>query len=249
MSTAGFSDPETPSPSSVKAQDTEADLLAMNRRLRTERGDFKYLKFAGLEVGAVSQFYWDYYGRKPRIWQGRAAAEGRLKTLDKPPRVLHLATHGFFLTQNAARTERPLTLAGLALAGANAGMKGTLSPAGEDGVLYALEVQDLNLEGTELVTLSACDTGHGEVDYSEGVYGLVRAFRIAGARNLLMTLWPLNDRLAADFMKDFYAKWFENPGRHPAEALQETRLAWIRSKSPKRRDPTYWAPYVLIEGR
>jgi tetratricopeptide (TPR) repeat protein len=89
----------------------------------------------------------------------------------------------------------------------------------------------------------------GGVDYSEGVYGLVRAFRIAGAHNVLMTLWPLNDRLAADFMKDFYAKWFEDPKRHPAEALQETRLAWIRSKDPKRSDPTYWAPYVLIEGR
>ena len=63
--------------------------------------------------------------------------------------MLHLATHGFFLTQNAERTERPLTLAGLALAGANAGMKGSLSAAGEDGVLYALEAQDLNLEGTE----------------------------------------------------------------------------------------------------
>ncbi|WP_200284380.1 CHAT domain-containing protein [Rhabdochromatium marinum] len=152
-------------------------------------------------------------------------------------------------TRNAERTERPLTLAGLALAGVNQGMTGSLSPAGEDGILYALEAQDLNLEGTELVTLSACDTGKGEVDYSEGVYGLVRAFRIAGARNLLMTLWPLNDRLAADFMKDFYANWFSDANRHPADALQETRLAWIRSGDPRRSDPRYWAPYVLIEGR
>ncbi len=142
-----------------------------------------------------------------------------------------------------------MTLAGLALAGANAGMKGKLSPTGEDGVLYALEVQDLNLEGTELVALSACDTGKGEVDYSEGVYGLVRAFRIAGARNLLMTLWPLNDSLAADFMRDFYTTWFENPERHPAKVLRETQLAWIRAKDSRRSDPSYWAPYVLIEGR
>jgi CHAT domain-containing protein len=108
---------------------------------------------------------------------------------------------------------------------------------------------DLNLEGTDLVTLSACDTGKGEVDYSEGVYGLVRAFRIAGARNVLMSLWPLNDGLTADFMKDFYVEWLGNPKRHPADVLRETRLAWIRAKDPKRRDPTYWAPYVLIEGR
>jgi len=128
-------------------------------------------------------------------------------------------------------------------------MKGKLSPTGEDGILYALEALDLNLEGTDLITLSACDTGRGEVDYSEGVYGLVRAFRIAGARNVLMSLWRLNDRLAADFMKDFYVKWLGDPDRNPAEALQETRLAWIHSKDPKRSDPRYWAPYVLIEGR
>ena len=247
---SGFPESEEGPPIPVKAPEAKDDLLVMNRRLRNERGDFASLKFTGLEADAVGQFYWDYYGRKAQVWQGREADEGRLKALKEPPRVLHLATHGFFLTQNAERTERrPLTLAGLALAGANAGMKGTLNTSGEDGVLYALEAQDLNLEGTELVTLSACDTGRGEVDYSEGVYGLVRAFRIAGAHNVLMTLWPLNDRLAADFMKDFYAKWFEDPKRHPAEALQETRLAWIRSKDPKRSDPTYWAPYVLIEGR
>jgi CHAT domain-containing protein len=246
---SGFSDVGAKSPTPVEAQQNMDDLLAMNRRLRDERGDFGPLKFTGVEAGAVGQFYWDHYSRKAVVWQNREATESRLKALDSPPRVLHLATHGFFLTQNAERTERPLTLAGLALAGANAGMKGSLSAAGEDGVLYALEAQDLNLEGTELVTLSACDTGRGQVDYSEGVYGLVRAFRIAGARNLLMTLWPLNDRLAADFMKDFYANWFADPNRHPAQALQETRLAWIRSKDPRRSDPAYWAPYVLIEGR
>lgn len=86
----------------------------------------------------------------------------------------------------AASEARPLTLSGLALAGANQGMQGHLSTAGEDGMLYALEVQNLNLEGTELVALSACDTGKGVLDYSDGVYGLVRAFRIAGARRVLM---------------------------------------------------------------
>jgi len=86
------------------------------------------------------------------------------------------------------------------------------------------------------------------VDYSEGVYDLVRAFRIAGAHNLLMTLWHLDDRLAEEFMKDFYFNWFGDQNRHPAQALQKTRLAWIRSKDPKRSDPIHWAPYVLIEG-
>lgn len=246
----GFPAPGKESPPLVKTQETATNqLLAMNRRLRDERGGFNNLTFTGREAEAVGQFYGAVYGRKADIRQGRAASENRLKTLDAPPRILHLATHGFFLPEKSEHTERPMTLAGLALAGANAGLRGKLSPAGEDGILYALEAQDLNLEGTELVTLSACDTGHGEVDYSEGVYGLVRAFRIAGARNLLMTLWPLDDRLAAEFMRDFYTAWFQDPKRHPAEALRKTQLAWIGDKDSERSDPRYWAPYVLIEGR
>jgi CHAT domain-containing protein len=240
---------QSPGDEAAKPILDEGELLAVNERLRSTRGTFGPLEFTGPEANAVSQFYWDYYGRKPTVLKARQASEDRLKALPAPPRVLHLATHGFFLAQKAERIERPLTLSGLALAGANVGMKGERSPGGQDGVLYALEVLDLNLEGTDLVTLSACDTGHGEVDYSDGVYGLVRAFRIAGARNVLMTLWSLNDPLAAEFMRDFYAQWFEAPSRDPAEALRATRLAWIKSGDPKRSDPTYWAPYVLIESR
>ena len=230
----------------------EGQILAVSQCLRNERRCFCPLKLTGHEAKAVSQFYWDSNNGKPEIWQNRDASEARLKSLLKPsaspPRILHLATHGFFLGKDKL-CERPLTLAGLALAGANDGLYGKTSPTDEDGILYALEVQDLNLKGTELVTLSACDTGRGEVDYSEGVYGLVRAFRIAGARHALMSLWKLNDPRAAVFMKDFYAKWFEDPTRHPAEVLRDIQLAWIEDKDSKRSDPKYWAPYVLIEGR
>ena len=139
-----------------------------------------------------------------------------------------------------------MALGGLALAGANRGLLGKLGPDGEDGILYAMEARDLNLEGTELVVLSACDTGKGEVDYSEGVYGLTRAFRIAGAKNILMTLWSLDDALAVEFMKDFYAKWLGELGQSPADALHETRLAWIVSEDERKRDPRYWAPYATF---
>jgi CHAT domain-containing protein len=95
--------------------------------------------------------------------------------------------------------------------------------------------------------LSACDTGKSEVDYSEGVYGLTRAFRTAGARNILMTLWPLDDALVAQFMLDFYWNWLSEDGKPPTDALHETRLAWIKSEDEKKRNPRYWAPYVLVE--
>nr|VFK32528.1 MAG: Tetratricopeptide repeat-containing protein [Candidatus Kentron sp. MB]VFK75964.1 MAG: Tetratricopeptide repeat-containing protein [Candidatus Kentron sp. MB] len=236
--------------------------LTMNQRLRKERGGFKTLPFTGREVSDIIGDYRDLSGHTTKAWYGAKASEGRLKDLlspsSKPPRVLHLATHGFFLSDKTERTERPMTLGGLAFAGANRGLeKGETGPDGEDGILYAMEARDLNLQGTELVVLSACDTGKGEVDYSEGVYGLTRAFRIAGARNILMTLWPLNDQLAGEFMGDFYRNWLGGsastpPGDRsvaltPAQALHKTRLDWIESGDESRRDPRHWAPYVLVE--
>nr|VFK25898.1 MAG: CHAT domain-containing protein [Candidatus Kentron sp. MB]VFK27269.1 MAG: CHAT domain-containing protein [Candidatus Kentron sp. MB]VFK75117.1 MAG: CHAT domain-containing protein [Candidatus Kentron sp. MB] len=240
--------------------DNRASASFINRRLHAERGEFSVLPHTGPEASAVAKLYRKLSGQTTKAWYyGTDASEGRLKTLlspaGKPPRVLHLATHGFFLEHKSSETERPMTLSGLALAGANRGMSGEPGPDGEDGVLYALEVQSLNLQGTELVVLSACDTGIGEIDLSDGVYALTRAFRIAGARNVLMTLWPLNDALAKEFMQDFYCNWLGGEKRERcdgkllpmAEALRQTRLAWIGSDDERRRDPRYWAPYVLVE--
>nr|WP_254045110.1 CHAT domain-containing protein [Thiohalocapsa sp. ML1] len=99
-----------------------------------------------------------------------------------------------------------------------------------------------------MVTLSACDTGRGRVDLSEGVYGLVRAFQIAGSRHVLMTQWALNDPAARAFMEDFYARWLRpDADLHPAEALRATQLDWLDNADPVRAAPRYWAPYVLIE--
>jgi CHAT domain-containing protein len=157
--------------------------------------------------------------------------------------VLHLATHGFYLPAPAAAPE-PMLLSGVALAGANR----ALAKNEDDGILFALEAQGLNLDGSELVVLSACDTARGSLDYSEGVYGLVRAFRTAGARNVLVTLWPLNDGEARDFMAAFYRSWLSQAGRSdPAQALRETRLTYLNNPNPALRDPRVWAPYVLIE--
>jgi CHAT domain-containing protein len=134
-------------------------------------------------------------------------------------------------------------------------MQGHLSNDGEDGILYALEVQNLHLEGTELVALSACDTGKGDLDYSDGIYGLVRAFRVAGARRVLMTLWPVQDDHARTFMLRFYQHWLtpspptHNPQRDPILALQQTRLAFLHDLDPALREPRVWAPYVLVETR
>ncbi len=180
--------------------------------------------------------------------EGGHASEQRLKTLATAPRVLHLATHGFYLRATAQRIERPLVLSGLALAGANAGLREKIGPDGEDGILYSLEVLGLNLQGTALVTLSACDTAQGVIDYSEGVYGLVRAFKIAGAHAVLMTLWSVNDTEAKDFMIAFYTAWLKQVRSDPALALRDTKLRYITHRKAALRQPRVWAPYVLVGG-
>jgi CHAT domain-containing protein len=147
-----------------------------------------------------------------------------------------------------------MLLSGVALAGANRELAG----AGRDGLLFALEAEGLNLDGTELVVLSACDTAKGDLDYSEGVFGLARALRTAGARNVLVTLWKLKDGAAHRFTVDFYKNWLTQKHSNPAKALSDTQLSWIkqhdrlvalgegvyRRAAPK---PRAWAPYVLIE--
>jgi hypothetical protein len=240
---------------------------AMNERLRAERGRFEALENTGPEVAEVLNYFWEPDNRTPRKepLTGSAATETGLKTRLAPgrtaPRVLHLATHGFFLAaQEGTGTgtgtgaapvggrDRALTLAGLALAGANRGLEGGRDAGGDDGILYALEAQDLNLEGTDLVTLSACNTGQGRVDVSEGAYGLVRAFQLAGSRHVLMTQWTLNDPLARDFMRAVYQRWLTPAGiADPAAALRATQREWLGGDDPVRANPRYWAPYVLIE--
>jgi CHAT domain-containing protein len=139
-----------------------------------------------------------------------------------------------------------MLLSGIVLAGANREVAGGgKEAAGNEGLLFALEAEGLNLDGTELVVLSACDTAQGNVDYSEGVFGLARALRTAGARNVLVTLWPLDDGFARDFMVDFYKNWIGQSHSDPAKALRDTQLDWIKYKD--RRDPRIWAPYVVVE--
>ncbi|RKZ80688.1 MAG: hypothetical protein DRR19_23210, partial [Candidatus Parabeggiatoa sp. nov. 1] len=165
-----------------KRQNSET--IENHRGLVKKKLRFKRLKHSRSEIKQIKE----NYPTPSEMWTGKNASEGRLKGLTQVPRVLHLATHAFYLDNSSGDVDivRPLTLSGIALAGANRGLKGKLDPDGEDGILYSLEALNLNLTGTELVVFSACETGKGVIDYSEGVYGLVRAFKIAGAYRLLM---------------------------------------------------------------
>lgn len=180
------------------------------------------------------------------------ATETALKQTNAP-RILHIATHGFFLEDidelknddNARLANRsvnaitesknPLLRSGLALAGAN-----RRSGATDDGILTALEASGLNLWGTKLVVLSACDTGLGEVKNGEGVYGLRRAFVLAGTESLVMSLWAVSDSVTGELMENYYKNLKQKMGR--GEALRQVQLEMIKKKN--RQHPFYWAGFI-----
>jgi len=136
----------------------------------------------------------------------------------------------------AAYTDNPLLRSGLALAGANRGTSGT-----DDGLLTALEATGLDLWGTKLVVLSACDTGVGEVRNGDGVYGLRRALVLAGAESQMMSLWPVPDRSTSDLMIGFYKRLMSGDGR--GDALRQVQLRML-ARQPHAH-PYYWAGFIL----
>jgi CHAT domain-containing protein/tetratricopeptide (TPR) repeat protein len=197
-------------------------------------------------------------------WLGSAALEGPFKK-QRSPRILHLATHGFFLADQerdpnqeirdlgmmggvpgsglgrltGPGMENPLLRSGLALAGAQTWLNGGQPPAAaEDGLLTAEDVSGMDLLATELVVLSACETGLGEVRTGEGVFGLQRAFVLAGAKTLVMSLWSVPDESTRELMEDFYQRILS--GQPRADALRAAQLA-LRSRYP---DPFFWGAFV-----
>jgi CHAT domain-containing protein len=188
------------------------------------------------------------WGWAPTDFTAKAATKEALLKIHSPY-ILHLATHGFFAKEDSTVTQtdpqallndrhsvtkskffkNPMHRSGLALAGAQATIeawkRGDVPPVENDGILTAEDVSTLDLQGTWLVTLSACDTGSGEARAGEGVMGLRRGFIQAGAQNLLMTLWPISDEVTVQIMSDFYDA-AHNTGNAP-EALAEVQRNWL----------------------
>jgi CHAT domain-containing protein/Tfp pilus assembly protein PilF len=195
------------------------------------------------------------------LFQDQQATETMVAAVHSP-RFLHFATHGFFLEnlpQSIVKpdrmgviqestlkllqaTENPLMRSGLALTGANFGINGKKQADGTDGILTALEVLALNLEGTDLVTLSACETGVGDIQVGEGVYSLNRAFQEAGAKAVLSTLWSVADEQTKLFMQDFYDLVLK--GNSPQRALQKTQLKFLHNKNTQH--PFFWAAFTVV---
>lgn len=183
----------------------------------------------------------------------KGATESKLKEV-KGPRVLHVATHGYFLedvSRNGSAfgisidnaSDNPLLRSGLMLAGASATVTGSMSPnltANDNGILTAYEAMNLDLEGTALVVMSACETGLGDVKAGEGVYGLQRAFIVAGAEALIMSLWKVDDAATQLLMKNFYSAWLKLGNKH--QAFKQAQVQLMRQY----KEPFYWGAFVMM---
>lgn len=219
------------------------------RRSVTTGQDLEGVYFAPLDGTAQEARSIQALFPEAHVLTGTKATKSALQGV-AAPQILHIATHGFFLQDagivpsrtNGTRAvsagikvQNPLLRSGLALSGANLN-KGE-NPS---GILTALEASNLNLWGTKLVTLSACDTGVGEVRNGEGVFGLRRSFFLAGAETLVMSLWPVSDYVTREMMTSYYSGLKRGLGR--GEALRQAQLAMLRHKG--REHPFYWASFI-----
>ena len=247
------------------AVDKEGEVLAFAYTKRSQRGgSWKYLRWTEKEGEAIHQLLLenDYAVQFHHGYQATEESFKQLGVQSASPHILHLATHGFFFPDDPAeagangvdnrsgvevsafrRADHPMIRSGLILAGANGAWNVAEPVTGrEDGILTAFEVSQVNLSGTELVILSACETGLGEIHGSEGVFGLQRAFKMAGARYLIMSLWQVPDFQTQDLMVTFYTRWLEEKMTIPEAfraAQQEMREKYM--------NPYFWAGFVLVE--
>ncbi|GAB3515501.1 CHAT domain-containing protein [Emticicia fontis] len=190
----------------------------------------------------------------------RASEEAFQYYAAQKPRVIHLATHGFFLEDTLTRRKRdkelrfdkeptlltsgdPMQRSGLVLAGGNHAWQGKIPIANQaDGLLTASEIGAMVLNNTELAVLSACETGLGDVKGAEGVFGLQRAFKMAGVKYLLMSLWKVNDEITSRFMQKFYENWLTK--KMSVRSAYQHTLKQFRQDHP---NPYDWAAFVLLE--
>jgi CHAT domain-containing protein/Tfp pilus assembly protein PilF len=247
---------EIPSPA-VEAQ-RNSTYTAATRGATTRGGSlpdmpWEELKSSLEEANEIQRLF-----PKAKVLKGRQATEAALRRINAPL-FLHIATHGFFLantkptpatpresssTRGGEKAEKgvsfanPLSRSGLALAGAN--MRRGSADGSDDGYLTALELAGLNLWGTKLVALSACDTGVGEVKNGDGVYGLRRALVLAGSESQVMSLWNVADDATKELMTNYYKALKLGDGR--SQAMRQVQLKML--KDEVRNHPFYWAGFI-----
>ncbi len=245
-----------------KGIEEEKELFVYNRGPQISNESTRSISWRYLPGTYREARYIDSLFRKNKIstalYSDSSATETLVKNLSgKGPQIIHLSTHGYFFPEPKKEkpndafikmgeetyrfSENPLLRSGLILAGANYVWKGgEQTPGQDDGILTAYEVSNMNLYNTKLVVLSACETGLGDIKGSEGVFGLQRAFKMAGVDYIIMSLWKVSDKETTEFMKLFYSNCLSNHSIRESFYLTQTTM---RNKY----DPYYWAAFVLME--
>ena len=206
---------------------------------------FTDLPSSGREVEAISRLWKRGSAGEVVELTGELAGPERFKAMAPGRRTIHLAVHGFVAGTDCTdplRNENPLLLTGLALAGAN-----KRGATGEDGILTAEEIASLDLRGVEWAVLSACETGLGKATQTEGVFGLRRAFQIAGAHTVIMSLWPVEDKVTTEWMQTLYEQRLSKR-MDTANSVRSASLETLKRRraAGQGTHPFYWAPFVAV---
>lgn len=241
----------------LQIQKSSPRSISMDTTFRNLRGkDWQYLEWTKKEVDAIEKIL-STKSIATTSYKGTAATETAFKTIgtnSPSPSILHLATHGYFFphpeeeaqTTGFSTSSNPFIRSGLILANANHAWQGNVVENGEeDGILTAYEIAQMNLKNTELVVLSACDTGLGDESIFEGIHGLRRAFKIAGAKYVMMSLWSVDDKKTYEFMTEFYDLW-QNKGNSIPEAHRLTQNK-MRKRYALPFNPSAWAGFILVD--
>jgi CHAT domain-containing protein len=191
---------------------------------------FKSLSGSIVEADNISSLFRDTI----QTYMKERANEANLLKVNSP-RILHLSTHGFFVDDKSI--SNPLFKSGILLSGANYAIKTKTG----NGIVTGLELAGLNLKGTELVVLSACLTGVGEIEEAEGVAGINKAFMLAGAKQIVMSLWSVSDKATTELMRLFYENIAKKKMSY-SDALREAKIFMIEKKSYGH--PFYWSAFV-----
>ena len=234
------------------------------------RSSYEYLEGTKMEVDQIAnqmkqhQVHYQYYS-------GSEGSEESFKKLDgTKPKVMHIATHGFYLTEEEAKLsnfarphmelmmgdnqragrlveDKPMTRSGLLFSGCNHAIHHEQIPDGvEDGILTAQEISTLDLRGLDLVVLSACQTALGDIASGEGVFGLQRGFKKAGAKTIIMSLWKVDDEATRILMVELYKNLMS--GKSKQQSLKDAQKYLREYDNGKYDKPKYWASFIMLDG-
>lgn len=240
-------DEEDANATAVQTDSTQAKLSDFED-FQSYRGVIQNLPGTQKEVEAIEKLLKTKTTNIIKLTKAKAN-ESQIKRV-KSPSILHIATHGYFMQDLKKEEEEvsnpttegpnPLMRSGLLLAGAQKTLNKTPKPS-EDGILTAFEAQTLDLSNTNIVVLSACETAQGELKNGEGIFGLQRAFQVAGAKSVITSLWRVDDAATEMLMRSFYRNWLK--GISKWQALKEAQKE-VQKKYPQ---PYYWGAFVMVE--